>query len=223
MPKPLRVRWSDLLVVLATTTGLMLVATSSEAQLSVEARGGAAFPMGDLADTADPGFGVGLTVGHPLTNRLSLTLDGGVNAFGEEGRFDEFRAFSVAVWHYTAGVRYRLTDATATPWMVALTGGLGASTLDSDGFTVSGVGPPRNPRTGEVATDLEGTYLTTAGGVRVERPVTGALSLFADVRASAAFADEGETAILAVATADEADALGVAISVPVTLGVRVAF
>lgn len=224
LKKPLLVRCSGLLVVLATMTGMLLVASSSEAQPSVEARGGATFPVGDLVDTADPGFGLGVTLAHSMGGRLSLTLDGSVSVL-EEREFDESaRPFAVSLWHYTTGVRYRITDPGATRWSVAVSAGLGASTLDSDDFGVAGIDPPlRNPETGEFVRDLGGTYFTTRAGVRVGHPITGSLSLFADVRATAAFADEEETATLVVATAGEADPLGVAITVPVTLGGRIAF
>lgn len=215
---------AGLLTLFGIASGLLAGAGPARAQMSVETRAGASFPVGDLADTADPGLGLGVTLSRPLSARFALSLEGGVSSL-EERRFDpSVRSFSVTLWQVTAGLRYRLTDRAATDWKLSLGAGLGASTLDSDGFGVLGVASPlRNPRTGAVVEDLGGTFLSATGGIRVARPLTGALSLVADVRANIVFVDEDETAILPLVTAGGADPLGTTISVPVTAGLEIAF
>lgn len=95
---------------------------------------------------------------------LALVLDGSGNWFSGQ-RFAAVapqvpQPFDLLLWHYTVGLEYELTRPSPRGLVVKLSGGLGATTLNTDGF-----GPTANPISGRLETDFNKTYVSTVGGL----------------------------------------------------------
>lgn len=101
-----------------------------------DARAGAAFPAGDLADVADPGFTAGLGVGFFLSPRVVLRLDGDMSRLSDLNGNDfqqdvgDFFEGNLNLWHYNGGVEFNLVDPRTRNFDVLLSLGAGATTID---------------------------------------------------------------------------------------------
>lgn len=192
--------------------------------LSVDARAGIALPFGDLGDVADPGPSFGLGVAYRIHPRISLRVDGDLDLMGGAD-FDATSATQPAapdlkLWHFSGGAELDVTRPGLTRWHVTANAGLGATTIDTDPFVD---GPVENPETGQLVADLDETYFTLNGGVNVSYDVHERVDVFGAAQWYLSFADEDETAVFSALSPTEANAFDSFSSVPVTVGVRLAF
>lgn len=147
-----------------------LEAQAGEGPVSFNARGGLALPTFDIADVADPGgtFGAGVKV-H-LGDRVFLR---GNADFGfHPGAVPS--APDVDVFHYVAGVGYRLTPED-TRWYASVNLGAGALTFAPDA--------PGDPSF---------TYFAVNAGGEVGYRVTDRLSVFLSPQGDIALSEEAE-------------------------------
>jgi hypothetical protein len=177
-----------------------------ERDLSVMVRAGPSMPAADLAEiTNDFGTALGAEVGLPLNRRLSVTVDGNVDMFNGA----TLAAPDMRLWHYGAGLDLETTPR-ETPWSVVLSGGLNATTMDSDVFD------PADADSG----DFTQTYLGINTGVQVGYEINESVDLALRGATFFVFADEEETSVLTDLNGTEA--FGTAVTVPLTAQVNVA-
>jgi len=153
--------------------------------IDVDVRGGVAIPAGDFADVADTGADVGLGFAYWLNDHLAVRTDGDVGFFtgadmAEGGHFADSK-----LWHYNGGLEVALLgrDQEDTPWTVTADAGVGATTLDTENFTVEGAR----------FTELAETWVSVNGGVDVGYELNEKADLVVGGDAYLAFADEEDT------------------------------
>lgn len=177
----------------ALASGLALLAGTNPAHgqadgspWSVEARGGITVPAGDLADLPidDVGPSVGLGVRYHLDPQVALRVDGGYETFAGESRQGGAAAPDVSLWHYDAGIEARLLEPGESPWNVAASAGAGATTWDTDAFTVPGGGSSGG---------LSETYFTANGGLEASYSATDDVRLIFGGQWYLQFTDEQDT------------------------------
>ena len=176
-----------------------------ERDLSLMVRAGPSMPAADLAEiTNDFGTAFGAEVGLPLNQRVSVTVDGNVDMFNGA----TIAGPDLRLWHYGAGVDVETTPR-ETPWTVTLSGGLNATTMDSDVFD------PADVESG----DFTQTYFGVNTGVQLGYEINRSVDLAVRGATFFVFADEEETGVLTDLNGTEA--FGTAVTVPLTAQVNV--
>lgn len=147
-----------------------LEAQAGEGPVSFNARGGLALPTFEITDVADPGGSVGAGLKVHLGDRLFLrgNADFGFHPGASPSQPD------IDVFHYVAGLGYRLTPADS-PWYAAVNLGAGALTFAPDA--------PGDPSF---------TYFAINAGGELGYRVTDRFSVFLSPQGDIAFSDETE-------------------------------
>jgi hypothetical protein len=200
-------------LVLAFTAAALLGSTSRAAaqqKLSIEGHGGIAIPTSDLADLEDagPSFGVGLT--YDLSPRIAIRVAGDVDILGgvdSDGSGPE--APDMNIYHYNAGLGFRLLDPEAGRVTLDVNVGAGLSTLDVDSFSVGGQ-----------TVDFSETYFTANGGLKLGYDVAPGVNVFVGGQAYLIFSDGEDTAVFGQLRSD-VDTFDTAWTRPLTVGLPI--
>lgn len=172
--------------------------------LNLSVRAGSSMPAADLAEiTNDFGTALGAELALPLNQRVSLTVD---------GNLDMFDGATVAIpnmrlWHYGAGVNVETTPV-RNPWSVIISGGVNATTWDSDTFDPT-----------DDSGDFTETYLGLNGGVQVGYEINESVDVALRAASYVTFADEEDTE--ALTSLNGAEPFGTAVTVPLTAQVSI--
>lgn len=222
-----------LAVALSSTVGASRLAAQEGDRWFLEGRGGATFPMDDLADLAiedqAPSFGIG--IGYRLSPRFALKADGDLVLFSGETEDDDedglpgpsITGVDMRFLHYTVGVDFELTPPGRGRWDVLLQAGAGATTWDTDTFaSPSG------------QTDFTKTYATLRGGLTLGYELSDRAALQLRSQVFFVFASEQDTRVLAPLlepeieadddddpASDEEEFIGTTLSVPIYFGIRI--
>lgn len=188
---------------------------SAEAQqgVTIEARGGIAIPTSDLSDLTDEGPSFGVGVNFPLTNRISVRVDGDADLLsGKDASGTGPAGPDINLYHYGAGLEFALVQPGASRWGIDVNVGAGATTFDSDEFDVMGT-----------MVDFSETYFTANGGLTLGYQVSERINVFVGGQAFIMFADEDDTAIFS-AINSELDPAGFdnVVTIPLTAGFKIA-
>ena len=190
---------------------LVACATAVEAQLAnLAATGytGVAVPFGKFAEYTDVGVSAGLQLEYPLGAPLDLFLNAGLDHLnGGAPGLPDFK-----LWRYEAGVETDLVGNTAERWGIRGHLGAGATSFRTAGFY---------PNFGRTPETFEKTYLTGVSGLSLvfggDSPVQGSLG----ARLHWTPLDEDDIGALRSAAWPALEPVEHAISVPITLGLRV--
>jgi hypothetical protein len=178
-------------------------------RISLTPKAGISLPTGRLADLEDPGASFGLRMAVDVAPRLALTADGAFEQLQGADLPDGLRAPDMRLWHYSAGVEARVLPPSDNPWSLLADAGLGATTFDSDHFTLPG---------SVVRINFHETYLSANGGLRLGYAVTPRITAFADGQAYWAKTNERDTHILANLDPEDLQMFKSTVTFPLTLG-----
>lgn len=175
---------------------------------TVDARGGIAIPMGDVADLPieDTGPALGLGVGYYLSPRLAVRGEGSAELY--TGDFNT--APDVRFVHYNLGLEAQVTEPGQSPFAVIVNLGAGATAWDTDALGGSGGGPE----------EFRATYFTVNGGLKLGYNFASNATVFVAGDWYQQFTDEEETQRLARVSPDLDQGFDSASSVPLTLGFK---
>lgn len=202
------------LVTLVVAGALGGVGPAEAQSLTVEARAGAAFPLGDLKDVADIGFtigGAGAWFFHPnigvRADILAELLNDVVDPFGI------VPAPPLTLIHFTGGFEVDFAPAAdqATPLSFRLH--LGAGGTRVDGAQQYGDGS---------SVEISATYPTFTAGTAIGYRMHSQFEVFVDGTLYLILFDEADTEMFAERSR-QASAFSEAWSYPVTMGVRLIF
>lgn len=198
---------------LAVLVSMLLWPGVARAQWSVDAGGGVAIPVADLADLEDPGPAFGGAVAYRFHPRVAVRVGGGFDFLSGAEREDGEAAPDMTVSHYNAGIELLLTPPEESRFRASIHAAAGGSSFDTEVFRVPGE-PVRDQD------DFFETFFTAAGGIQLATEVRPNVSLLLRGEWQLVFSDEQKTVRLAgLLGGDQGfDTLSV---VPVTLGVRV--
>lgn len=171
----------------ASATGLQAQETMIDEKLSLEIRGGTSLPASDdggFRETVSPGgsFGIGGSVRvHP---RVSLRLDGDWEFLPGDDTPASGAFPDQDLLHYNGGVEVDVLPRNVRPWSVRANLGLGATTWMTGEF-----------QDGATQSDINETYFTLNGGVKLGYDLSSRFNLFAGFQAYRAFTDEEDSAV----------------------------
>jgi len=115
------------------------------------------------------------------------------------------------IWHYLAGVEFRLTPR-VSPWDVSVDaegGGTTVGTTDSPALE---------------GTDFTHTYLTGSGGLRVAYRLSPLVDLFADGAIDVMDMKKSQTSVFALTSSQVSpDGFGAGVTLPVQVGIQIGF
>lgn len=207
---------------LAAPAGLV----GQDPPVDFDARGGIAFPVGNLGDVADgagPSFNVGVNFG--LSDRFLLRVTGGADMYqgidlGEPVGNEGLNELDVDLIHFHAGGLYYLLPPEEGGVSVALTGTAGLTNFHVPRLATS-VG------TDAIEFEISELYFSAGGGLSLGYAVHEQVDLFLDSHTYLVFGDEEDTVellqVVNDVSADPVDSLDTVWSVPVTAGVRLHF
>lgn len=211
----------------AGLTALMLIAAPAvlNAQdgspFSVDARGGVAIPISDMADVAGLGPAVGASASYRVHPRVDATIAGELDVLsGLDAEGDAAATPEVELWRALVGANVRVLGRRASPVDLSahVLGGL--TSYNTAIFPEVVFGPD-----GPVG-DFAETYPTVAGGLEAAYPVFSSMEVSGDlyVRGSwtMMFTDEAETSIFGELRPG-AGGFEQGTTIPVTLGLRLGF
>lgn len=185
-------------------------------QFFVEARGGAAFPTGDLGRGVETGPAFGAGAGMRITPRLAVRAD--VDAAFYEGTTLAGGAIMPGVnhLHYVGGVELVLVNGSMgrSPLMVTANVGAGGTRVEVETFVV----PINRPQGGQTFKS-SASYLTLNAGARASLALGPRIGVVGSVQGFHVASDEEDTAALKL-LADDATPFGTTLTFPVTLGLR---
>ena len=152
---------------------VVLLPSVAAAQHSWDIQGkvGVGIPLGDLADTNDPGFSAALGLTRWLAPRYGLHFGAAGNFLPGAELFPGVKAPDLDLWHYNGGIEFDLISPTESKWRLHAVAGVGATTAQVDG--------------GDSSTDF-----TFNAGMSPEYRISDNFNLLADVDFYAIFADE---------------------------------
>lgn len=184
----------------------------TEKKFTVESAAGITLPASSLGDIADPGPNVGLQLGYAVTRRLALNVIGDVDFLNGAGLSAGAQAPDMRLWHYGAGLDASLlrpSGVARSPkrWSLRANIGVGATTFDSDKFSV-----------GAQERSFNHTYFTTGGGLRLGYSVSSRLNTYISSRAYWMAMDKNHTEALAALDPDKVRAFDSGWTFPVTAG-----
>lgn len=180
---------------------------------TIDGRGGIAVPAGDFADLAidDVGPTFGLGVGYYVHPRVALRIDGDVDFFSGDELAGGATGPDITLFHYNAGAEVELTPPGASPWDVTANVGAGATTWDTDSFTV-----------GTASDEVSETYFTANGGLKVGYDVHRNVNVFVGGQWYLQFTDEADTQPLAE-LAGQPEGFDSASTIPIYAGLKLKF
>jgi len=188
---------------------------------SVDARGGIAIPVSDMADLVDAGPTMGASVRYRVHPRVDARIDGELDILSGLDEGDQAATPDVELWRALAGVGVRILGAGSPVDVSAhVEGGLTSYNTAVFPDVVF------DPASGDPVGDFAETYPTVAGGLEVGYPVVSTMNLSADVVARGSwtmmFTDDEETAIFSQIRSG-AGGFDQGTTVPVTLGLKLGF
>jgi len=184
----------------------------AQSKVSVEGHGGIAIPAGDLADLYDVGPSFGVNLEFNLTPRIAIRVGGDADILsGVDADANGAEPPDLNIYHYNAGIVFRLIRPGSSPWSFDVNASGGGSTFDSDPFTPVGSGGPQ---------DFSETYFTFNGGLRIGYDVSPRAAVFIGSQVYVIFADEIDSAPLASLRTD-ATAFDTAVTIPVNAGILI--
>lgn len=185
------------------------MASHERGRTIVEARAGAAFPVGELADIADLGPSFGGGVAYFVHPNIALAGDVQVSLLGASGEdpFGVVRTTGVDLAHFGAGI---LLDFPRPAFQeVPLT----FRVRLLNGFTAMSAS--------DVGLDFSETYYTLNGGARVGYRISPRVELFVGSDVYVVLTDSADT-VAFFRGPNPVEPMDVALSIPITLGVKAA-
>lgn len=182
---------------------------------ALEARSGLALPSGALSDLARAGPAGSVGGLYWLGPRLAARVDVGFERYGASSSFGPYEDEGPAVrmWRTTAGVQLRFTEEEPENWSTILGLGVGAATLDTDGFLV-----PVTDRLTEF--QLDETYPEAYGQVRASYDASERLRILIGVEGHLTLASSEDTEVFEAASGGRVEAFDVVAAFPLTVGVE---
>jgi len=141
-PRPAAFLPALLVALLLAALGLPSAARAQSDRFQVDVMAGVGSPRGDLAKVNVDGVMGSLGLGYRITPRLTLRLDGAVDALQRGGSplgsgtpvpLGGVLGPRTDLWHYMAGVAAELTTPDAGPWEVSALGQVGGTYVDEKG------------------------------------------------------------------------------------------
>lgn len=196
---------------LALVTGLP-AAVDGQSRFTFEGGGGVSIPVGPLNDMASVGSSLSGSIGYRLIPRLAFRLDFAANFLeGINSSENGIAGPDLNLYQYTGGFEFEFTDPRHSKWHVILNAGAGATTFDTDEFTLNGVDQ-----------DFTESYFTTNAGLGIGYEVSSDVDLFFKIQWYVAFTDEEDTAIFSeINPLIDPEGFETASVIPVTLGFRI--
>lgn len=189
------------LVLLAASVGPR-TARGQTGSVALEATGGFAIPVGELAEVHATGPAASFSVVFRANRRLSPLLHLGFTAFREPDHRD--------VWRYHLGLRYEWIRPAETPFVLSTDFTAGATLVgDTNLFSV---GPGSVTRE-----DLFDDGPSLRGTVRAGYQIGSSWRLFAEAGTVAVLTQADDVRLR---TGDRVEALGPTLAVPISVGVR---
>lgn len=187
---------------------------------SAAARGGVAVPVSDMADVADVGPALGVSLGYRVHPRVDATIAGELDVLsGLAAAGDADATPDVELWRALAGASVHVLGAGSRVDVSALLLG-GVTGYNTEVFPDVVFGPDG------LVGDFAETYATVAGGLKAAYPVVSSPNLSGDLYVRGAwtmmFTDEQDTAIFRELRPD-AGGFDQGTTIPVTLGLELAF
>ena len=215
-----------LVLVVGATAAFAFLPVRAEAQSpyspmfwSFEGGVGLAIPMGQIADATEAGPSFSGAVSYFLRPRLALRAEGVLDMLGTKGAIDP----NFTILHVTGGIEYHLTDPMGSA-TVAVDFGLGASTLDSNAFTLE-----NHPSPGlHTVALVNGTYVSGNAGIKAgfnfaRHAETGVpmVTLFAQADLRFVMTDEEETHVYG--ELNNVHGFSSIMEIPLSVGLRINF
>jgi hypothetical protein len=203
-----RVGWVSLFAL-----GVLTGADPAGAQVKARLHGGITQPVASTGNYFKFGPSVGVDVAYPVGERLDVLLDLGWDYLNTQ---DIYPTPTTNLWRYGVGVEGDLIDDAGTnSFLLALVGGVGATTIRSHDFYLES----RRPYTNEGET-INQTSLTANGGARLGlRTASDGITWWLTGKLNwLPLKDINQDALVELAR-EELDPMGSALSASVTLGV----
>ncbi len=169
---------------------------------------GIAVPVGELRDLNDPGLAVGAEVGYQINPRISIRVLGDADFLQDRTLSGTLIGPHTRLWHYTAGVAAHVLDPDRSRISILVSGGAGASTLDTDDFQIGS----------DPSEDFTETYFTADGGIRFGYTFSRKLSTFVGGQAFLVTTDKADTERLAAIDPTRLSPFSTAWTFPVMAG-----
>jgi hypothetical protein len=195
---------AGLLFVAATVQG----ATAQLGNLGVTPYTGISVPFGNLADYSKPGLSMGLQVEYPLLDGFDITL----NADRDQMSAQAPGIPTLFLWRYQAGLESALIGRSSSTWALRGQLGVGATSFRSREFY---------PNQASAKAQFEKTYFTGTAGLELVLGTRSNVHGFLASRLNWTPMKEADTDLLRSGALVAVDPLKSAITVPVTLGLRI--
>lgn len=182
---------------------------------ALEARSGFALPAGALSELASPGPAVGVGGLYWIGPKVAARADFGFERYASSSPFGPYEEEGPAVrmWRTTVGVQLRFTEEDPENWSTILGLGVGAATLDTQGFLV--------PVTDRYAGfQLDQTYPEAYGQVRASYEPSERIRLLIGVEGHLTLTSSEDTRVFEAATDGRVEAFDVVAAFPLTVGVE---
>ncbi|MFQ5688992.1 MAG: hypothetical protein ACE5HQ_01805 [Gemmatimonadota bacterium] len=182
---------------------------------SFDVRGGVTVPVGDLDDVMDSGATIGAGLAYFLNPRLALRLDGNVD-FLQAGSATNPGAPDMNIYRIMGGLELHLVDPSSSDVSLSVNLLAGAATLDSDEFSFD-----RPDGTKILAAQLNETYFTFDGGVRLGVNASQWVNIFVGGDVNVIFGDSDDSAFMAEFFG--VDPFDTIVTIPIQGGIRINF
>lgn len=202
-----RITWA-LATVCALALGAPQGAQAQLDDLTVTAHTGIVFGTGTLSDYTELGPSAGLRVEYPLMDRLGLLADLDLDYLNGD------RSYGIPdlkLWRYQAGVVADVLGGESDGWALRAHIAGGATTFRSHEFF-----RPND----SASLRFKHTYFTGSGGIELAFGLDSPIGAYVGATANWAPVDEGDTQILRDAALGPLDSLDSALTVPLTIGLR---
>lgn len=203
-------------------TGLLAAPASAQEVLSVDFRGGASVPAGDLADLMNTSGGFAVATSAPLNDRLGVRFLGGAEFYGgadiDSGVGAGGRVANLSLVHGQVGLNYRLAGVGDERLTVDVNGMAGATVANSEFMEYS------TADGGVIRLDLSSAWPSFSGGVDVGYGVGPQVDLYLSAQGIVIFSDSDETAdFTRLGVIGNVEGMDTITSIPLSLGVRFYF
>lgn len=182
---------------------------------ALDARSGLALPAGALSELASPGPAVGVGGLYWIGPKIAARADFGFERYASSSAFGPYEEDGPAVrmWRTTVGVQLRFTEEDPEDWSTILGLGVGAATLDTQGFLV----PVTDRFTGF---QLDQTYPEAYGQVRASYDASERVRILIGLEGHLTLASSEDTEVFEAATDGRVEAFDVVAAFPLTVGVE---
>ena len=186
-------------------------AQPAQAQLKWRLHGGIAEPFGATSDYFNLGWSGNLDVALPMSDRLDLVLDVGMDVLATS---DIYPTPGMNLWRYRAELETDLVGGDDQTFVVRALAGAGATTIVSRKFWLVS----RQPYTYD-GERLNSTALAATGGLRIGMKTPDDLTWWLSGKLNWSRLNEPNQDALRELSRNELDKLGAAMSFTLTLGV----